>query len=268
MFTRLYSLTLAVMLLGFSVTAGWAQTQPRQKEQAKPITYTWQPTILVDCPTAGTLKRGTFNAIMQVYPGGGVLGATNIGLSNRLMVGVSYGAEGLIAEEKPNWNPRIEFDVKLSVVDERIAFPAISLGFCSQGYGTYHDDLERYDFKSKGFYIVASKNYPFLKWQLGTHGGFNYSTEQEDKDENIDFFVGIDTRLNKDVGLVMEYDFGVNDNKDLTSYGKGQGYLNLALQWLYADNLVMEVMLKNLNNNRKGIVDIWRGFRVTYVEHF
>ena len=50
--------------------------------------------------------------------------------------------------------------------------------------------------------------------------------------------------------------------------GKGKGYLNLSLQWLYADNLVMEILLKNLNNNRKGATDIWRGLRVTYVESF
>ncbi len=228
----------------------------------------YQPTVLVDCPTAGTLKRGSFNAVMRIYPKGGILTSTNIGLSNRLMVGIGYGAENIVAEEQPNWNPKIEFNVKLSLIDERLVLPAASIGFSSQGFGSYIDDTERYTFKSKGFYLVGSKNYPFLNLQVGVHGGINYSTEQEDKDDDIDFFLGFDTMLNHDVSLIMEYDFATNDDKNEVSLGKGRGYLNLSLQWIYADNLVMEVLLKNLNNNRKDATDIWRGLRVTYVEHF
>lgn len=233
----------------------------------------WMPTILVDCPTAGTLRRAHFNVTMRAYPKGGILAGTNIGLSNRFMVGVSYGSEGIIAEAPPNWNPRVEFNVKLSLVDEGLVFPAASIGFCSQGYGSYvdtgyGDDKGRYSFKSKGFYAVASKNYPLYSWQVGFHGGVNYSMEQDDNDKNLDFFVGFDTRLNKDVGLVLEYDFATNDNITKTSIGNGRGYLNLAIQWMYADNLVMEILLKNLNDNRKGVADIWRGLRVTYVERF
>jgi hypothetical protein len=245
----------------------------RQQEPVKPpvrpkVQPGWMPTMLVDCPTAGTRQRGSFDITMRVEPNGGILAATNIGLSNRFMVGISYGAKGIIAEERPTWNPRIEFNVKLNLVDEGFVFPAVTLGFSSQGYGPYNDSTERYDFKSKGFYAVGSKNYPFYEWQLGLHGGVNYSTEQEDKDENLDFFIGLDTRLNKDVGLVVEYDFATNDNRRFTSQGRGRGYLNVAIQWLYTDNLVMEVLLKNLNNNRKSAADIWRGLRVVYVEHF
>lgn len=228
----------------------------------------WQPTVLVDCPTAGTLKRGSFNAVMRVYPDGGILTSTNIGLSNRLMVGISYGAENIIAEEPPNWNPQIEFNVKLSLIDENLVMPAASIGFSSQGFGSYIGDPERYTFKSKGFYLVGSKNYPFYNWQVGIHGGANYSTEKDDKDDNIDFFFGFDTMLNDEVSLIFEYDFATNDDRDITSLGRGRGYVNMALQWIYADNLVMEILLKNLNNNRKGKSDIWRGLRVTYVEHF
>jgi len=241
------------------------------------------PTVLIDCPTAGTLRRATFDIVMRTYPNGGVLAGTNIGLSNRFTIGLSYGSEGIIAEEPPNWNPRVEFNVKLSLVDESLLLPAASIGFCSQGFGsyvkqgpdtTYESDKGRYSFKSKGFYAVASKNYPFYNWQVGLHGGINYSMEQVD-DKNMDFFIGLDSRLNRDVGIVAEYDFGLNDDAD-NSLGGGRGYLNAAIQWLYSDNLVLEVLLKNLTNNRsknqnsegKGIEDIWRGFRVTYIESF
>ena len=235
----------------------------------------WMPMMLVDCPTAGTLRRGSFNVIMRAYPNGGILSATNIGLSNRLTLGISYGAEGIIADQKPTWNPRIEFNVKLSLVDETLMMPAFAAGYSSQGYGAWHnkaplDDrkVDRYTFKSKGFYVVGSKNYPVAQWQLGLHGGVNYSTEQEDNDDNITFFLGMDTRLNKDIGFVLEYDFATNDDINGGSFGKGNGYLNASIQWMYSNNLVMEFLLKNLTNNLKGTNDIWRGLRVTYVEYF
>ncbi len=246
----------------------------RDVDQLPAITYKgWMPAILVDCPTAGTLKRGDFDVIMRSYPNGGILASTDIGLSNRFMIGISYGAEGIVAESRPRWNPRIEFNVKLNLVDEGLVFPAISVGFCSQGYGAHIDRFERYTFKSKGFYVVGSKNYPLLEWQIGIHGGVNYSTERED-DDNANPFIGFDTRFNDDVGLVLEYDFALNDNEgienveDEVGLGRGNGYLNLAIQWIYTDKLVLEILLKNLTDNRSGVSDIWRGFRVTLTEHF
>ncbi len=262
------SIVYMVCLFALAATAP-AQISGGNGPAAMPILRP-QPTMLIDAPTAGTLRRGTFNAVVRTYPNGGILGSTNIGLSNRLMVGISYGAEGIIAETQPNYNPRVEFDIRANLVDESLAFPAISLGFCSQGYGSAHKapDPERYDFKSKGFYAVGSKNYLIYDWNFGFHGGINYSTEKDDNDDNVNFFIGVNTIVNKDVGFAVEYDFALNDNLAGTSFGAGKGYLNIALQWLYSDNLVMEVLLKNLNNNRKTSNDIWRALRVTYTEHF
>ncbi|MEZ5358688.1 MAG: hypothetical protein R3F48_07615 [Candidatus Zixiibacteriota bacterium] len=232
-------------------------------------------TMLVDCPTAWTLERASFDLSMRSYPNGGILAGVDIGLSNRLTLGISYGAEGIIAESKPTWNPRVEFNVKLKAVDESIVMPAVAIGFCSQGYGAWHDrdsldlkTIDRYTFKSKGFYAVGSKSYMVGQFQTGLHGGVNYSTEQEDDDGNVTFFAGTDIRLNKDIGIVLEYDFALNDDIDGGNFGKGYGYLNASVQWIYASNLVMEFLLKNLTNNRRGTNDIWRGLRVTYVEYF
>ncbi len=270
--TKLVS-SLFTLLFLFSVGTVIAQTEVDELPAVE--RYQWQPTMLIDCPTAGTLERASFNVSIRSYPEGGMLGAVNIGLSNRLMLGISYGAQGIIAEKKPTWNPRVEFNVKLSIVDESIVMPALSAGFCSQGFGAWHDrdsldvqTIDRYTFKSKGFYAVASKNYLMGQFETGLHAGINYSTEQKDNDENISFFLGLDTRLNRDIGLVLEYDFALNDNIKGGNFGKGSGYLNAAVQWLYADNLVMELLVKNLTNNRHGGNDIWRGLRVTYVEYF
>lgn len=269
--TRLFVSTLIVVLTMSGFVTAYAQQRVDRQVGGPPPGQVprqaaWQPMQLIDCPTAGTLKRGYFNVVMQAYPGGGIMAGTNIGMSNRITLGISYGGAGILSENKPNWDQNIQFNVKLSLIDEGFALPAFTVGFCSQGSGAYDDSLNRYDFKSKGFYGVASKTYAYRNQQFGLHGGINYSMEQDDNDKNADFFLGFDSRLNNDIGLVMEYDFALNDDRHI--YGDGRGYLNLSIQWLYAENLVMEFMLKNLTNNRVPASSMWRGFRVTYVEHF
>lgn len=274
--TRLVStlFTLLFVFLVLSSARVYAQTEADELPAIDPIGSVRQ-TMLIDCPTAWTLERASFDISMRSYPNGGILGGVDIGLSNRLTLGISYGAEGIIAESKPIWNPRVEFNVKLKAIDESIVMPAVAVGFSSQGYGAWHDrdprdlkTINRYTFKSKGFYAVGSKNYLVGQFQTGLHGGINYSTEQDDNDDNVTFFAGMDTRLNHDIGLALEYDFALNDNIDGGNFGKGYGYLNASVQWIYATNLVMEFLLKNLTNNRRGVNDIWRGLRVTYVEYF
>jgi hypothetical protein len=262
--TRLFTFTLSAALIMSISSLSIAQERVPTKDAA-PKMAGWNPMSLVDCPTAGTLKRGNFNVIMQAYPNGGILAETNIGMSNRLMLGISYGASGIVSEDKPTWDPSIEFNLKLSLIDETTIFPAFTVGFCSQGYGAYSKEFKRYDFKSKGFYGVGSKNYLIGGREFGLHAGLNYSMERTDID-NANAFLGADSRLNRDVGLVAEYDFAANDHGK--GFGIGRGYLNMSIQWLYAENLVMEFMVKNINNNRKPSSSIWRGFRVTYVEHF
>ncbi len=103
-----------------------------------------QPRSLIDAPTAWTLPRGCFDISLRVFPNGGIIGGTSIGLSGRFMLGISYGADAIIANTGANWNPNIEFNVKLRLIDEAYYLPAIAVGFVSQGYGSYNDEQKRY----------------------------------------------------------------------------------------------------------------------------
>ena len=126
-------------------------------ERAQSSLYDVPPRWLVDMPTAGTLPRGYFDIGFRFYPGGGTIASTNIGLSNRMMLGISFGGEGIISNGDPVWNPGIEFNIKLRLIDEQEYFPAFSLGFCSQGNGFYNDQWQRYTFKSRGLFAVVSR---------------------------------------------------------------------------------------------------------------
>ena len=65
--------------------------------------------ILIDIPTAYSLPRGAYDIRFSVHSGGSLIAGTNIGLSEFLMVGFSYGANGVFSQDDPNYNPNVEF---------------------------------------------------------------------------------------------------------------------------------------------------------------
>jgi hypothetical protein len=235
------------------------------------------PRWLVDMPTAGTLPRAAYTISARFYPNGGTLAMADIGLSHRFMMGISYGAEGVISNHSPNWNPRIEFNLKFRVVDEMEYFPAVSVGFSSQGYGSWNKDLKRYAFKSRGFYAVASRSVYFLEWTAAWHGGLNYSMENDvDKETDVNFFVGFDATFKYNLAMLLEWDAALNDDRSTLPNGdkydfsgKGRGYLNLSVKWLFTEHLEIEALLKDLLVNRKGDgVTFIRGLKLTYIDTF
>ena len=231
--------------------------------------YAYPPRWLVDMPTGGTLPRASFDVAIRLYPSGGALGMIDIGLSNRLQLGISYGGLGVISSRSVDWNPDINFNIKMRVVDEMEFFPAITGGFCSQGFGAYNDSLNRFTYKSRGFYAVASRSFYFYSWTAGWHFGVNYSLEGDiDEDNSIDAFGGFDATFQYNLAFVIEYDGALDDNKSTIFSGKGRGYLNTSLRWLFTDNLELELMLKDLLINRRESSTFTREIRITYIENF
>ncbi|KPL04140.1 MAG: hypothetical protein AMJ90_01970 [candidate division Zixibacteria bacterium SM23_73_2] len=226
-----------------------------------------QPRKLIDCPTAGLLPRGSFDFDIRVYPEGGVTTALEVGITNRLMIGISFGGQNVIGEGSPDWNPDMEFAVKYRFLHESYFLPAFAMGYDGQGYGAYDDSLKRYTYKSKGFYAVISKSYLVGTAPFGLHGGINYSLEDKD-DENVPIYVGCDLRINEGLGFVLEYDIATNDDYKGSQYGQGWGYLNFGIQWFFSKNLLLEVDLKNVFKNREDVSTIGREFRVVYFEFF
>lgn len=238
--------------------------------------YAFPPRWLVDMPTAGTLPRASFDVAIRLYPNGGAIGMIDIGLSSRMHLGISYGGEGVISNQSADWNPDINFTVKFRFIDELEYFPAITGGFCSQGFGVYNDNMKRYTYKSRGFYAVASQSFYFYTWTSGWHLGANYSLEGDvDNDESINVFGGFDATFQYNLAFVIEYDAALNDNKSTLPSGapndfggKGRGYLNTAIKWLFTDNLELEFILKDLLTNRKESSTFTREIRITYIENF
>ena len=245
-----------------------ALAQEKQKGDAGWEADKVQPTRLIDCPTGGLLPRASFDFDIRIYPNGGVIFGLDIGLMRRFQVGMSFGGENVIGDGDPDWNPRIEFAAKYRLINESWSFPAVVIGFDSQGSGAFNDSLDRYVYKSKGFYAVMSKGYVAGDIPFGLHAGVNYSLENDDQDKDVALFFGTDLRFGDNLGIIAEYDLGTNDDKAKELFGQGYGYLNVGVQWIFSETLFLQFNLKNLLLNREDASTWGREFRIVYFESF
>jgi len=229
-----------------------------------------EPRRVVDIPAAASLPRGVFEIDGKVYPSGGALAAVNIGITSRFMFGISYGAQNLVSDQAPKWNPRVEFFAKYKFFDETWYMPAIALGFESQGYGPYDRQFDRYTIKAKGFFGVVTKTYDLGTLSTGLSGGINYNPLEgrKDRDKNPSFFMGADARISNYVAFLGEYDFAFDDDSKKQLFGRGWGYFNLGVRWLFSESLWLEADFRDMFQNRTGVSSFGRELRLIYVESF
>jgi hypothetical protein len=204
---------------------------------------------LVDMPTAGILEKGFVGASTDVLPMGVVIEKLEVGAFDNVSFGISYGGANLIGEGKIDWYKLPGINIRFRLFNEALTFPAISVGFDSQGKGIYHDSSGRYDIKSPGFYAAASKNFAFLGY-LSVHATAAYSLESKDGDNFIDVYIGAEKTLGNTVSLVAEYNFAFNDN-GTKYFGGDNGYLNAGIRWSVGAGFTLEFDLRDLLSNKK-----------------
>jgi hypothetical protein len=256
------------LVLSLLALSSWGYAQEKGEVKRVVEFSALQPRKLVDCPTAGLLPRGSFDFDIRIYGNGGLTTTIDVGLMHRFMIGMSFGGENVIGDGEADWNPGIEFLAKYRLINESYVLPAIAIGFDSQGSGVWDDSLNRYAYKSKGFYAVMSKGYLVAEVPVGFHFGANYSLENDDDDKDVSLFFGADVQATENLGFVGEYDLATNDDEFKEKYGQGYGYLNAALQWIFSSKLQLEFQFKNILLNREDISAWGREFRIIYFEKF
>ncbi len=262
------------------------------------------PTNLVTIPTAGSMQRGSYEIEMLMQTGGGVLARLGVGITDQFSLGMSYGIQQFIGDQRPTVNRIMpEAQLKYRLFEEGYKMPAISLGLDTQGRGNFQSKdvrdttfadtaagvynyntttYERYEIKAIGLYIVASKNWNVLG-NFGSHLGLSKNLlEGDDIDDDINLFFGVDKDLAANFSMFLEFNAALDDNgymdkrSDLEglTIGKGHGYLNAGFRWQVAPSFYMEIdfndimINKNKITNDVEITNISRELKVVFNEYF
>lgn len=279
-----------VFLVLFSATAAFAQYNDRTLTQSSSVleykedSYFSKPIKLIDLPTANILKGGALRTSLRLYEDGGALTYLSVGVSSKMMFGISFGGLHVIGDKSVNWNDYPGVNIAFRLVEEDLVLPAISIGYDWQGYGKYwkatsYDStiqrqvsdgtigptnvmLDRYSVKSRGFYAVVSKGYQSLV-RIGLHAGLNISLEDSDGDTDPTIFMGTDILLSRDLAFVTEYDFATNDDV-VRGSNNGKGYLNIGIKWAFTNFMSLEFDIKNLLASQDGKSDERRIVKFVY----
>jgi hypothetical protein len=221
---------------------------------------------LVDIPTAGILQRGEYSVFAKIYRDCGVLSGAQVGLFPRFMFGVTYGGENIVGNQQATWHELPGVSVKVRFLDETQGQPAMAGGFDSQGHGHWYKDLKRYDIKSRGFYVTASKNFTFMG-SLSAHGGLNLSLEDRDTDRDLDIFLGIQKSIGDMIDASIEYDAAINDNAskaNMTFITGKRGYLNGGVSVHFTDELTLKFTAYDMLENGPDTVGMDRSAMIIY----
>jgi hypothetical protein len=241
-----------------------------------------QPRRLVDAPTAGVLPKAAFDFDARIYPtgnpdmpGAGLQMGVSVGVLDRLNIGVSYGADGLVGRGRNiRPNPYPGAYIKYRIFEEDYFIPGIALGYDHQGYGGIeNNDYDGFVYKSPGFFLALSKNYlVFSKMQIGIHGAVNFSLEELRYVRWPNAYVGVDLGINEELAVVAEYDLALNAKDPLGTYlNPLRGYINAGIRWSLTKSFAMEFDAKDLMENKvsAGRRLGWsREFKFVYMDHF
>jgi hypothetical protein len=220
---------------------------------------------LSDMPTAGILEKGVVGVTTEILPAGALITCIEAGVFENVSIGISYGGSNLIGSGKVDWYNWPGVNIRARIINEATFFPAIALGFDSQGKGNYDSDQDRFTIKSPGFFGAVSKNFDFLGY-MSMHGTINYSLEENDGDNFVDIRAGVEKTLGSYFSLLIEYDFAFNDNN--TDYGSGKGYLNAGLRWSVGSGFTMGFDLRDLLSNKSSSNNAAdRSFKIEYIKN-
>jgi hypothetical protein len=223
---------------------------------------------VVSTPTAGLIGHGAYMFEGRIGPGNDLLFGMGVGFHDRLMVGMSFGLQNFIGRGEIEANDLPGFQIRLRVIEEGLAGPALALGIDTQGEGRFDDDDERYERKSLGAYGVLSRNFD-ARINIGLHGGINYSFEDRDE-SGIDVFAGTSFTIVPGLTLLLDYDasFDDDDSDIVSTRTRGRGYLDCGIRFDYGENLRIRLLFKDLLDNYIPESGVARSIEIVYMNWF
>jgi opacity protein-like surface antigen len=228
----------------------------------------YEPTNIVDMPTAGMLTNMHYSVEAQLVSNGGFYLAFDAALFKFLNLGLSYGGTGIIGSQTMNMQKMPGFNIKLRLINESDgATPAVALGFNSQGRGVYNYPSDQFEQLPPDVYIAASKSFKWFLGNLSIHAGVNYHLENKDN-RGINVYAGIMQNIFKYATLAFEINPNLNvANSDVWKDANALA-LNGGVRFAPSDNVVVEVQFKDFLRNSKYSNEIGRYFGMKFISKF
>jgi len=192
-----------------------------------------KPSSIIDIPTAEVVEYSNYDLSFRLHGAGGVLSKMTFGVFKPINIGISWDVNKLIGagnEKIDTRPPAILF--KARVFAGGFKLPAIALGYDGQGYGNYDSDIDKYQYREKGIYLVLTREY--LVPGLEISGGGNIFDFDSD---GVYGFLGATFGIENRVLLIGEYD---NIKK------MPQNRANLGMKLFVTDNVDVSVAGRDL----------------------
>lgn len=213
---------------------------------------------LIDQPTIEFPNHGVYTVQLRFGPKGEIIGFGNIGLWDRFSLGISYGASNLIGTGDPEFYTQPGVQLRILALEPGLLVPAVIFGFDNQGFGPF--DNSRYEIMSKGIYCQFGETFDYPGLKIVPSLGINYSFEQEGR---FDMFGGIKFGFGSTTQFLADYSPNFSDVQD-----KNKGYLNIALRFIFYEQLFFEFALRDLLDNSAESKQLNRMIKIGYQESF
>jgi hypothetical protein len=211
----------------------------------------------VDQPFPKVPEHGIFTLELRFGPEGAITGYFNVGIWDRLGLGLSYGGSNLLGSGNPEFYEIPGVQIRLLAIQEGMFYPRIQLGFDNQGYGDYD---ARYNIRSKGLYCQIGKTFAFTNLEIYPSLGVNYCLES---DNGIDVFCGVKAQFGTFSALLVEYTPNLNDPED-----EDKGYLNVGLRLIFYSEMFFEFSLRDLLANSPNDEQLNRMIKLGFEQSF
>ncbi|MBN1898418.1 MAG: hypothetical protein JW827_06545 [Spirochaetes bacterium] len=163
---------------------------------------------VLDIPTALTILRGYYDIEFNAYGGGGLQTKVAIGLTDRIMLGISEDVGGAIGNHKSDWNiPGVLAKINILYPDMdtmglAIGYDALLSGEYGKAYNNQITDEIVY-----GAYLAISKSVMLFQGEQFFHLGTRFPLlpyEARIKGKNISMYAGLNIFFSPDIMIAGE----------------------------------------------------------------
>ncbi|MBN1384661.1 MAG: hypothetical protein JW983_07275 [Elusimicrobia bacterium] len=161
-----------------------------------------KPVEIIDIPTAEVVEYTSFKLSFRMHGSGGIIPKMVFGVFKPINIGMSWDINNLIGtghNEIDTQPPAIFF--KARIFSGGMIIPAIAIGYDGQGYGTYNDDTDKYQYREKGIYLTLTRE--FFIPGLETSFGCNI---YDFDDDGLFGFIGFCYGIENKILFLGEYD--------------------------------------------------------------